>query len=98
MEDRAFMQTENPIKKLREDLAISRRDMARLLDMEYPNLASVEYGHFRALPARLRAPLEEMGFSYDELNQAYIAWRQADTAATRQRIRVHRTQSSAAVA
>jgi DNA-binding XRE family transcriptional regulator len=73
---------QNPIRRARERLGLSRLELAQLLDVSYERVAATELGHARQLPRHWRIALAKVGITnFAELAVQYNDWRQAKAVA-----------------
>jgi DNA-binding XRE family transcriptional regulator len=65
----------SPLQLAREARAMTRKDLAIALDVEYNRVAAIEGGVSRQIPASWRAAMDAAGFDYEAINGAFVAWR-----------------------
>lgn len=76
----------NPIKLLRQRNHLTRQQLGFLLGISYSAIAQVEHGHTATIPESWRYGLERLGIDFDELQEDYLEWRQAQREAVMERL------------
>lgn len=66
----------NPVKKTRERLGLSVKELALALGVSYSTVMAHEVGLPRRLGASLRPGLQKLGINIEELAEAYARWRE----------------------
>jgi DNA-binding XRE family transcriptional regulator len=66
---------QNPVVALRNQLGLSRQELAVLLCVGYQTVYQVEAGLVSHIQSSIKNPLRRLGFDVDELDTEYLAWR-----------------------
>ena len=69
---------ENPVKLAREQLGLSRHDMAVMAGVGIVTIYQLERGSYARVPRGIEAVLERLGVDTVRLHRDYIAWREAE--------------------
>lgn len=76
----------NPIKALRKQNHLTRQQLGFLLGISYSAIAQVEHGHTATIPETWRHGLERLGIDYDELQEDFLEWREAQREAVMEQL------------
>ena len=69
---------ENPVKLAREQLGLSRHDMAVMAGVGIVTIYQLERGSYARVPRGIEAVLERLGVDTARLHCDYIEWREAE--------------------
>ena len=69
---------ENPVKLAREELGLSRHDMAVMAGVGIVTIYQLERGSYARVPRGIEAVLERLGVDTARLHCDYIEWREAE--------------------
>ena len=69
---------ENPVKLAREELGLSRHDMAVMAGVGIVTIYQLERGSYARVPRGIEAVLERLGVDTARLHRDYIEWREAE--------------------
>ena len=69
---------ENPVKLAREQLGLSRHDMAVMAGVGIVTIYQLERGSYARVPKGIEAVFERLGVDVVRLYRDYIAWREAE--------------------
>ena len=69
---------ENPVKLAREELGLSRHDMAVMAGVGIVTIYQLERGSYARVPRGIEAVLERLGVDVVRLHCDYIEWREAE--------------------
>jgi len=72
------MMNENPVKLAREELGLSRHDMAVMAGVGIVTIYQLERGSYARVPRGIEAVLERLGVDTARLHCDYIEWREAE--------------------
>jgi len=69
---------ENPVKLAREELGLSRHDMAVMAGVGIVTIYQLRRSSTARVPRGIEAVLERLGVDTARLHRDYIAWREAE--------------------
>ena len=72
------MMNENPVKLAREELGLSRHDMAVMAGVGIVTIYQLERGSYARVPKGIESVFERLGVDVVRLHRDYIAWREAE--------------------